>query len=101
MRDGEPADRDGSGWWIEVEADVLRCFVGARALEPAAIAARLGMPEAAVVSLLAQMAREGTIEIRLVAPRRSGSERQAAQRGPDARRRPRGRTGAQGVQPAR
>jgi hypothetical protein len=55
-----------SEWWADVENDVLRCFDGREAVAPADVAARLGLSEEAAVSLLAMLAREGRVTIRLV-----------------------------------
>jgi hypothetical protein len=54
------------GWWTEFEEDVLGCFDGGQAVPPADIAARLGVSEEAAISLLAMLAREGRVKIRLV-----------------------------------
>jgi predicted ArsR family transcriptional regulator len=53
-------------WWTDVEDDVLRCFDGRGAIPPSEIAAKLGISEAAVTSLLVMMAQEGKVRIRLV-----------------------------------
>ncbi len=53
-------------WWSEVENDLLQCLRGNGAMPPDEIARHVGLSEASTVSLLAMMAREGKIHIRLV-----------------------------------
>jgi hypothetical protein len=51
-------------WWKEIDDAVLHCLVeGNRAMAPAEIGRRLGLPESATQSILSMMAREGKIRI--------------------------------------
>lgn len=53
-------------WWKDVEDDLLRCFEARTTLAPAEIAARVGMSEQCVTSLIALLASEGRLKICLV-----------------------------------
>lgn len=51
-------------WWKEIDDAVLRCLAeGDRAMAPAEIGRRLGLPESATQSILSMMAQEGRIRI--------------------------------------
>lgn len=53
-------------WWTELEAEILSCLERTGIATPAAIGRDLGVSEAATVSFLSMLAREGKIRIRLV-----------------------------------
>lgn len=53
-------------WWSEFDVDVLRCVSGSGPISPPEVGKRLGISEDAAVSVLAMLAREGKIRIRLV-----------------------------------
>jgi hypothetical protein len=50
-------------WWAEIDDDVLRCLAGGSSA-PSDIGHRLGMSEAAAVSVLTMLASEGRVQIR-------------------------------------
>jgi hypothetical protein len=50
-------------WWSDLEGQVLRCIGGERCVSVPEIAARVGLSEPAVNSLLALLAREGKVRI--------------------------------------
>jgi DNA-binding CsgD family transcriptional regulator len=53
-------------FWSELEGEVLDCLAARASASPADIARRLSLSEDAVVSILAMLAREGRVRIRLV-----------------------------------
>lgn len=53
-------------WWHDLDRDILAALAERRAMTPAEIAQRLGLPESAVVSLLAGLVSEGKVRICLV-----------------------------------
>ena len=55
-----------SDLWDEIENDLLDCLTARGPMAPAEIGRRLAISEDAVVSLLAMLAREGKVRIRLV-----------------------------------
>jgi DNA-binding transcriptional regulator LsrR (DeoR family) len=55
-------------WWTDLDAEILAHLEPNRAMQPAELGAKLGMSEAAVNSLLALLACEGKVQIRLVEP---------------------------------
>jgi DNA-binding Lrp family transcriptional regulator len=55
-------------WWGELENDVLACLQPGNPTSIEAIAQRLSISEGAVTSLVAMLAREGKIRIRVVEP---------------------------------
>lgn len=57
---------DAENWWQDVECDVLGCLNGQGPVSVDALAQRLAMPEPAVASLVAMLARDGKLRIRLV-----------------------------------
>lgn len=67
-RAGE-GDRDGGrrdDWWADIEHDLLGCFGPDGVTSIDTVARRLGIPESAAVSLLAMLAWEGKVHIRVV-----------------------------------
>ncbi len=53
-------------WWSELDDAVLGCLTETARASPQEIGRRLGMSEAAVVSVLGMLAQEGRIRIALV-----------------------------------
>jgi hypothetical protein len=53
-------------FWSELEDEVLDCLAARASVSPVQIARRLALSEDAVVSILAMLAREGRVRIRLV-----------------------------------
>ncbi|OLC30421.1 MAG: hypothetical protein AUH81_20225 [Candidatus Rokubacteria bacterium 13_1_40CM_4_69_5] len=63
------APRPGGGmddWWSELDDDVLRTLAERSAATPAEVGERLGISEASAASLLAMLAVQGKVRIRLV-----------------------------------
>ena len=60
-------------WWNDVERDILACLNGSGATPVDEIARRLAMSEEAAASLLALLAREGKVRIRLVEATQGGN----------------------------
>jgi len=56
----------GTDWWTEIDSAIIGCLRRERSMTPAEIGRRLGMSEAAATSILARMATEGRLRIRLV-----------------------------------
>jgi hypothetical protein len=54
-------------WWSEIDSAVIGCLQGRGEVPPAEIGRRLGVSEAAVVSVIAALAREGKVRISAVA----------------------------------
>jgi len=50
-------------WWSELDDAVLACLSAPGGMSPEEIGRRLGMSEAAAVSVLGMLAREGRIRI--------------------------------------
>ncbi len=55
------------GWWDDIEREVLGCLSAAGELPCGELAAKLGMSEDAVASLLCVMAADGSVKITRVA----------------------------------
>ncbi len=69
--DGPDSTKGGSAdtWWDELDAAVVRCVAERGIAGPADIAARLGLSERAVTSLVALLVQEGRLRIgSVVAP---------------------------------
>jgi hypothetical protein len=72
----EPAgDGTMNEWWTEIEDDILSGLAGNGAMTPAELGSKIGMSEAATVSVLSMLAHEGRIRVCLVeaSPRRSAA----------------------------
>ncbi len=54
------------GWWSEFENDVVKCLASNGTMAPADLGQRIGLSEESTISLLAMLAREGRVRIRLV-----------------------------------
>jgi hypothetical protein len=68
---GEGDRRDD--WWADIERELLGCFDTDGVASIDTVARRLGIPEAAAISLVALLACEGKVHIRLVErPRGAG-----------------------------
>lgn len=83
---GEPrfAEPDGGAarpedWWGDLDRDLLACFEGDGPVSIGAVALRLGISEHAAISLVAMLACQGKVHIRLVERGREATtmERQA------------------------
>ena len=59
------------GWWAGLDRDVLACLASRGAASPADIAARLGISERAVCSVVSMLVCEGKIRISRVELARS------------------------------
>ena len=55
-----------SDFWSELDDEVLGCLATRGRVSPVEIARRLALSEDAVVSILAMLARDGKVRIRLV-----------------------------------
>jgi DNA-binding Lrp family transcriptional regulator len=53
-------------WWSDMERDILSCLKGHGATPVTEVARRLAVSEDAAASLLALLAREGKVRIRVV-----------------------------------
>lgn len=65
-RGGSRFDARPDHWWADVDRDVLCCFDTDGPVSVDTLAHRLGIPERAAASLVAMLACEGKIHIRLV-----------------------------------
>jgi hypothetical protein len=67
--EGEPVEEGNArdGWWNELDEAVMGCLASGDAMEPAEISRRIGLSEAAVVSLLTLLITEGRVRICRVA----------------------------------
>ncbi len=54
------------GWWSEIDDEVVACLSTYGAMTPEDLGRRLGVSEEATVSLLAMLARDRRVLIRLV-----------------------------------
>jgi predicted ArsR family transcriptional regulator len=54
------------GWWNEIDQELLACLSCHGAMTPEDLGRHLGVSEDAAVSLLAMLARDGQVRIRLV-----------------------------------
>jgi hypothetical protein len=72
-------------WWRDLDDAVLGCLAEHGPMSPAAIADRLGLPEAAVISLLCLLASDGRVTIGLVDRAGAASADGADRRRGDAR----------------
>jgi DNA-binding Lrp family transcriptional regulator len=66
--------RPADDWWAGVEQDFLACLEGDGSTSIATIARRLAISEDAASSLVAILAREGKVRIRVVERVRRGDE---------------------------
>ena len=62
------AAKEGSvnEWWSDLDDDLLATLGAGGAMTPAELGLRLGISESAIASLLAMLATEGRVRIRLV-----------------------------------
>jgi DNA-binding Lrp family transcriptional regulator len=63
---GSPEGETMSELWDEIDNELLDCLAARGSMAPAEIGRRLAISEEAVVSLLAMLAREGRVRIRVV-----------------------------------
>lgn len=64
---GESAGSDTvDEWWSDLDDELLATLGAGGAMTPAELGGRLGISESAVASLLAMLATEGRVRIRLV-----------------------------------
>ncbi len=54
------------GWWTEIDDDVLGVLTAHSAMTPAELGLKLGMSEAATISVVSMLAQEGKVRICLV-----------------------------------
>ncbi|MBI3635607.1 MAG: hypothetical protein HY216_05230 [Candidatus Rokubacteria bacterium] len=53
-------------WWSEIDQEVVDCLSCHGAMTPEDLGRRLGISEGSAISLLAMLARDGRVRIRLV-----------------------------------